>query len=149
MSVFTNTFQTLPDIRSGAVMNFTRPNNILQDRKKTEQFEWLNIRIYQYLCSSNYMLVLNIAVLQPLLWPLGQYAYAAQVIDLFSILNWSHGPPFFHDSYKGISLLDSYSLHFCFYWFVSSTWDSWRVGFRPGLALSKYLNWLIMTKARL
>ena len=34
-SVFTNTFQTLPDIRSGAVMNFTRPNKILQDRKKT------------------------------------------------------------------------------------------------------------------
>ena len=33
-SVFTNTFQTLPDIRSGVVMNFTRPNNILQDRKK-------------------------------------------------------------------------------------------------------------------
>ena len=34
-TVFTNTFQTLPDIRSGAVMNFTRPNKILQDRKKT------------------------------------------------------------------------------------------------------------------
>ena len=34
ISVFTNTFQTLPDIRSGAVMNFTRPNNILQDQKK-------------------------------------------------------------------------------------------------------------------
>ena len=32
--VFTNTFQTLPDIRSGTVMNFIRPNNILQDRKK-------------------------------------------------------------------------------------------------------------------
>ena len=32
--MFTNTFQTLPDIRSGAVMNFTRPNEILQDRKK-------------------------------------------------------------------------------------------------------------------
>ena len=30
--VFTNTFQTLPDIRSGAVMNITRPNKILQDR---------------------------------------------------------------------------------------------------------------------
>ena len=38
--VFTNTFQTLPDIRSGAVMNFTRPNKILQDRKKPEQVEW-------------------------------------------------------------------------------------------------------------
>ena len=38
-SVFTNTFQTLPDIRSGAVMNFTRPNKILQDRKKLQQVE--------------------------------------------------------------------------------------------------------------
>ena len=37
--VFTNTFQTLPDIRSGAVMNFTRPNKILQDQKKPEQVE--------------------------------------------------------------------------------------------------------------
>ena len=31
-------------------MNFTRPNKILQDRKKHEQVEWLDIRIYQYLC---------------------------------------------------------------------------------------------------
>ena len=33
-TLLTNTFQTLPDIRSGAVKNFTRPNNILQDQKK-------------------------------------------------------------------------------------------------------------------
>ena len=39
MSVFTNTFQILPDIRSGTVMNFTRPNKILQDRKNPEQVE--------------------------------------------------------------------------------------------------------------
>ena len=38
-AVFTNTFQTLPDIWSGAVMNFTRPNKILQDRKKPELVE--------------------------------------------------------------------------------------------------------------
>ena len=31
--MFTNTSQTLPDIRSGAVLNFTRPNKILQERK--------------------------------------------------------------------------------------------------------------------
>ena len=40
LAVFTNTCQTLPDIRSGAVMNFTRPNKILQDRKKKPN--WLN-----------------------------------------------------------------------------------------------------------
>ena len=39
ISVFTNTFQTLPEIRSGAVINFTRPNKILQDIKKPEQVE--------------------------------------------------------------------------------------------------------------
>ena len=33
LAVFTNTFQILPDIRSGTVMNFTRPNKILQDQK--------------------------------------------------------------------------------------------------------------------
>ena len=31
LTVFTNTSQTLPDIRSGAVLNFTRPDKILQD----------------------------------------------------------------------------------------------------------------------
>ena len=39
------------------------------------------------MAKSNCMLVFNIAVLQPLLWPLGQYAFAAQVIDLFLIWN--------------------------------------------------------------
>ena len=39
------------------------------------------------MAKSNCMLDFNIAVLQPLLWPLGQYAFAAQVIDLFSIWN--------------------------------------------------------------
>ena len=38
-SVFTNTFQTLPEFRSGAVMNFTRPNNILLDLKKPNKLE--------------------------------------------------------------------------------------------------------------
>ena len=33
-SVFMNTFQTLPDIRSGAVMNFTRPNKNFTGPKK-------------------------------------------------------------------------------------------------------------------
>ena len=31
LTVFTHTSQTLPDIRSGAVLNFTRPDKILQD----------------------------------------------------------------------------------------------------------------------
>ena len=43
ISVFTNTSQTLPDIRSGAVLNFTRPNKILQDRKKIEQFKTISV----------------------------------------------------------------------------------------------------------
>ena len=42
-AVFTNTSQTLPDIRSGAVFNFTRPNKILQDRKKSN-----NLKQYPY-----------------------------------------------------------------------------------------------------
>ena len=42
-AVFTNTSQTLPDIRSGAVLNFTRPNKILQDRKKSN-----NLKQYPY-----------------------------------------------------------------------------------------------------
>ena len=43
--MFTNTSQTLPipDIRSGAVLNFTRPNKILQDRKKSN-----NLKQYLY-----------------------------------------------------------------------------------------------------
>ena len=47
--VFTNTSQTLPDIRSGAVLNFTRPNKILQDRKKIEQFKTISV------CGWNHM----------------------------------------------------------------------------------------------
>ena len=42
-AVFTNTSQTLPDIRSGAVLNFTRPNKILQDRRKSN-----NLKQYLY-----------------------------------------------------------------------------------------------------
>ena len=45
-TVFTNTFQTLPDIRSGAVMNFTRPNKILQDEKKMNK---LNDKILEFI----------------------------------------------------------------------------------------------------
>ena len=94
--------------------------------------------MFNLMAKSNYMLGFNIAVLQPLLWPLELYAYAAQVIDLFSILKpWAS---LFHDSYKDLSLLDSEYLHFSFYWFVSSTWDSGRLGFRPCLAPSKYFN---------
>ena len=43
VTVFTNTYQTLPDIRSGAVLNFTRPNKILHDRKKLN-----NLKQYLY-----------------------------------------------------------------------------------------------------
>ena len=41
--MFTNTSQTLPDIQSGAFLNFTRPNKILQDRKKSN-----NLKQYLY-----------------------------------------------------------------------------------------------------
>ena len=43
LTVFTNTSQTLPDIRSGAVLNFTRPNKILQGQKKSN-----NLKQYLY-----------------------------------------------------------------------------------------------------
>ena len=33
------------------------------------------------MAKSNCMLVFNIAVIQPLLWPLGQYAYAAHELN--------------------------------------------------------------------